>query len=233
MRDKSKSAKLAKRRRSARRELPPVRVTPRIDGGETYERILAAAGKLLGDVGFERLTTNAIVAQAGLTPPALYRYFNDKYDVVEVLARRLLQRQNDAYATWLMQNGTWEVLENPVEFLKEWYRLAAELITRDPSALWVMRALRAMPNLAHIRLESQRETTDRLFEFYRRLKPDEDPKRLWARLRIRVEIGWVVDELALEENRVPHHILFSEVARLFDPAFEKPSKSPGALARRR
>ena len=231
MRDKSKSAKLARRPRPARREPPPVRATQTIKGGETYERILAAAAELLGSIGFERLTTNAIVAHAGLTPPALYRYFDDKYDVVEVLARRLLQRQNDAYATWLLQNGTWEVLENPVEFLKEWYRLAAELIAHDPSALWVMRALRAMPNLAHIRLASQRETTDRLFEFYRRMKPDEDPQRLWARLRIRVEIGWVVDELALEESRVPHQILFSEVARLFDPAFEKPSAQLAAPPR--
>ena len=68
---------------------------------ETYEKLVAAAGKLLGEVGFEKLTTNAICARARMTPPAFYRYFTDKYEILEVLARRLLKRQNDAYAVWL------------------------------------------------------------------------------------------------------------------------------------
>lgn len=184
-------------------------------GGETYEKLLRATADLLAEIGFERLTTNGIVARAGLTPPALYRYFRDKYGLVEVLARRLLKRQADAYAAWLMKTGAWRVLEQPDDFLPGWYRIAAEIVAGDPSALWVMRALRAMPNLAHIRLDAQRETTDQLFEFYRRLHPEADPATLWARLRVRVEVGWIVDELALEEDRIPQEVLFAEVARLF------------------
>lgn len=47
----------------------------------TYEKLIKAAGELLGEVGFEKLTTNAICAKAGMTPPALYRYFHDKYEI--------------------------------------------------------------------------------------------------------------------------------------------------------
>ena len=43
---------------------------------ETYERLLDVAGALLGEVGIERVSTNLIAARAGVTPPALYRYFN-------------------------------------------------------------------------------------------------------------------------------------------------------------
>jgi AcrR family transcriptional regulator len=206
---KKKSAKPPAAEKSTRRD-PPTGGKPL----ETYEKLIAAAGELLSEIGFEKLTTNAICAHVGMTPPAFYRYFDDKYEIVEVLARRLLKRQSDAYAIWLMKGDSWAILEKPAEFLEGWYRIAADIIATEPGAMWTMRALRAMPNLAHVRLESQREITDRLFEFYRRILPDVDRELLWTRLRIRVEMGWVVDELAAEEDKLPHDILFQEVARL-------------------
>ncbi|MBV8684596.1 MAG: TetR family transcriptional regulator, partial [Caulobacteraceae bacterium] len=39
-------------------------------GKDTFESILATAGVLLAEVGFERLTTNLVCERAGLTPPA-------------------------------------------------------------------------------------------------------------------------------------------------------------------
>ena len=181
---------------------------------ETYAKLIAAAGELLGEVGFEKLTSNAICARAKLTPPAFYRYFRDKYEVLEVLARRLLARQNDAYAAWLLQGGSWADLERQSKSLEEWFRIAADIVAREPGAVWTLRALRALPNLAHVRVESQRMNTNRLFEFYRRVLPELDPQLLWYRLRVRSEFGWVVDELAVEEDRLPHDVLFREAARL-------------------
>src|SRR5262249_31941379 len=52
---------------------------------QTYERLLDVAGELLAEVGVERISTNMICARAGMTPPALYRYFKDKYAVLEAL----------------------------------------------------------------------------------------------------------------------------------------------------
>ena len=52
---------------------------------QTRERLLDVAGELLGEVGIERISTNMIAARAGVTPPALYRYFGDKYAVLEAL----------------------------------------------------------------------------------------------------------------------------------------------------
>jgi AcrR family transcriptional regulator len=187
----------------------------------TYDQLVAAAGQLLGEVGFEKLTTNAICARVGMTPPAFYSYFNDKYEILEVLARRLLKRQNDAYAVWLFESGSWSIQEKRTEALCEWFRIAAGIVANEPGAIWTMRALRALPNLAHIRLESQRMNTDRLFDFYKRIYPHADPKQLWYRLRIRSEFGWVVDELALEEDKLPHDVLFREAARLMSKAVDE------------
>ncbi|MGC1303947.1 MAG: TetR/AcrR family transcriptional regulator [Caulobacteraceae bacterium] len=189
---------------------------------ETYEKLITAASDLLNEVDFERLSTNMICAKAGLTPPAFYRYFRDKYDILEVLARRLLKRQADAQALWLMQRDSWSILEKPGDFLEGWYKRAAEILAEEPGAVWTMRALRAMPNLAHVRIEAQREITDRLFAFYRRILPGVDADALWVRLRLRVEIGWIVDELVFEEDRVDRDLLFHEAARLFDKPMPRP-----------
>jgi AcrR family transcriptional regulator len=209
-RKRAESAKARSHKKKADLREPPSGGKPL----QTYERLIAATGELLAEVGFERLTTNAICARASLSPPAFYHYFDDKYEILEVMARRLLKRQNDAYAAWLFKGGAWSSPDKAVEALEEWFAIATEITHSEPGAIWTMRALRALPNLAHVRLESQRQSTDQMFAFYRRLLPEIDPTVLWCRLRIRSEFGWAVDELALEEDRVPKAILLREAARI-------------------
>ena len=184
----------------------------------TYEKLMLAAGELLGEVGFEKLTTNGICARASMTPPALYHYFNDKYEILEELARRLLKRQSDAFAIWLFQGG-WQSAADRSQRLEEWYHIAAKIVAEEPGGVWTMRALRALPSLAPVRLESQRTFTDQLFAFYRQIMPNVPPDILWYRLRIRAEFGYSVDELAIEEDRIPRDILFREAARIVASAF--------------
>ena len=74
-------------------------------GKNTYEVVLATAGEVLAEVGFERLTTNLVCERAGLTPPALYRYFPNKYALVSELARRLMEAQDEAVFQWLDEGG--------------------------------------------------------------------------------------------------------------------------------
>ena len=187
---------------------------------KTYNGLLNAARHLLDEVGFERLTTNDICMRAEVTPPALYYYFTDKYDILEEIAYDLLNRQNDALFAWLFNGGAWVVggawpLEDQASrSVAEWYRIAADIVANEPGAVWTMRAIRALPNLANVRLASQRMLTDRLFELYEPLVDDVDRDLLWRRLRILVEFGYMVDELFLEENRIEPEILFEEAARL-------------------
>jgi AcrR family transcriptional regulator len=179
----------------------------------TYDKLIRAAGELLGEIGFEKLTTNAVCARAGLTPPALYHYFQDKYELLEALARKLLEKQTEAFAAWASQGSRWKDPGGRAA-LEEWFRTSIELTLSEPGAIWTLRALRALPNLAHIRLESQRKVTDTMFHHFRPLYPSVPSAALWCRLRIIAEFGFNVDELALEEHRIPHDVLFREAARV-------------------
>src|SRR5882757_7039977 len=72
---------------------------------DTYEVILATAGEMLRDMGFEQLTTNAICERAGLTPPALYRYFPNKYAILKELGDRLMIAQDELVLEWIDGGG--------------------------------------------------------------------------------------------------------------------------------
>src|SRR6185436_12353021 len=68
---------------------------------DTYERILEVTAQTLADVGIERLSTNLVCERAGLTPPALYRYFPNKYALLSELGQRLMQAQNERIGDWI------------------------------------------------------------------------------------------------------------------------------------
>src|SRR5580658_2946195 len=72
---------------------------------QTRDHLLDVAGELLGEVGIENISTNMICARAGMTPPALYRYFKDKHAVLETLGQRLMDRQNALLFAWLDRCG--------------------------------------------------------------------------------------------------------------------------------
>jgi hypothetical protein len=59
-----------------------------------------------------------------------------------------------------------------------------------------------------------------MFEFYRRVYPDIPPDVLWCRVRVVAEFGFSVDEIALEEDRVPPEILFHEAARVLGVPYD-------------
>lgn len=180
---------------------------------QTYERLLDVAGELLGEVGIERISTNMICARAGLTPPALYRYFHDKYAVLEALGRRLMDRQNAVLEAWIARHvdgGIAAMSEHVEELLEE-----NAAVTRDePGAVWILRALHASPRLVHVRLESHRYVTDKLTEAYVRHLPDIDRDALWQRLRLGVELGFAADEMLYEETRVSAELVFVSVAQM-------------------
>jgi AcrR family transcriptional regulator len=115
---------------------------------------------MLTDVGIERLSTNMVCAQAGLTPPALYRYFPNKYALLSELAQRLMQRQNELIPKWItpeVLTGSVEDLEHALpELLLDTYKVTKQ----TPGGVWILRALRAVPTLQKVRLDSHALVTD-------------------------------------------------------------------------
>ena len=179
---------------------------------QTRERLLDVAGELLGEVGIDRISTNLICTRAGLTPPALYRYFSDKYAVLEALGQRLMQRQNVVFEAWLERaDHSLEALRDGIEAL---LHETAAVTAAEPGAVWILRALHASPRLVHVRVESHRHVTDLLVEAYLRYLPDIDREELWQRMRLSVEMGFAVDEMLYEETRIPAEVIIRHAARL-------------------
>jgi len=141
----------------AKESAPSSRATPKARpsqqrAAETYERILAAAAEVLCQVGIERLSTNLVCDCAGLTPPALYRYFPNKYALLEELGRRLLEKQNaqiDGRINAELLAGPLERVEDVLTgLLLDTYRVTAE----TAGGMWILKALRAVPSLAWVPL---------------------------------------------------------------------------------
>nr|WP_243853877.1 TetR/AcrR family transcriptional regulator [Sphingopyxis panaciterrae] len=179
--------------------------------------LLDVAGELLALVGIERVSTNLICARAGLTPPALYRYFGDKYAVLEALGRRLMDRQNAVLDAWIARyaGGGLDAMANHIgELLAE----NAAATRAEPGAVWILRALHATPRLVHVRLESHRYVTARLTDACARHLPGADPEMLWGRLRLAVELGFAADEMLYEEDRVAPDAIFGAVAGMLKTA---------------
>jgi AcrR family transcriptional regulator len=180
---------------------------------QTRDRLLDIAGELLGEVGIERISTNMIAARAGVSPAALYRYFKDKYAVLEALGRRLMDRQNALLFAWLDEHKAGG-LDALGAHTAELLRRTAEITDNEPGGVWILRALRAVPQLSHVRVESHREVTDAMLEVYAPLLPKVNKRRLWQRLRMTVEYGYAIDEMLHEEDRIPREDVLREAAAM-------------------
>lgn len=184
----------------------------------TRERLLDVAGELLGEVGIERISTNLVAARAGVTPPALYRHFGNKYDLLGALCERLMRRQDDVLIAWLDRwrgAGAAALSAN----LGELFRLTAAVTDAEPGGVWIERAMRAVPQLAPIRVASHRYVTDAITAVYADLTPHIERAVLWRRVRLAVELGYAVDEMLHEEDRIARDGLFADAARAIEAIF--------------
>lgn len=184
---------------------------------QTQGRLLDVAGELLAEVGLDRISTNMIAARAGLTPPALYRYFDDKYAVLEALGRRLMARQNAVLENWIAGHAPGGIV-SMADHIGDLLAENAAATRAEPGAVWILRALHASPQLVHVRLESHRHVTDRLADACAPHLPGIDRKTLWSRLRLAVEIGFAADEMLYEEDRVSSPAVLAEVAAMLRSA---------------
>ena len=191
---------------------------------DTYEAILETAGELLGEMGFEQLTTNLICKRASLTPPALYRYFPNKYAILRALGDRLMQAQDELIYRWVDDGG---LSPGPVE---EMVASAAELQARVveatrafPGGLGILRALRAVPILHQLRLESRDAVADPFLQSMRTTLPAWPDHPLRPIMRLMIELQNAATEMIVEEgDAVPG--VASEAARMFILYFNDLSK---------
>lgn len=185
---------------------------------QTREMLLDVAGTLLAEVGIERISTNLICRRGGVTPPALYRYFNDKFAVLEALGARLMERQNAVLVAWI-ETHLPRGIEAAAAATETLLRETAQVTRSEPGGVWIERALHATPRLEHIRIASHRFVTDRLTEALAPLLPHVPRAAIWRRIRVAVELGYVTDELLHSEEALGEDALFAETGALLRAAF--------------
>ncbi|MEU4420247.1 TetR/AcrR family transcriptional regulator [Actinoplanes sp. NPDC024001] len=68
-------------------------------GERRMAEILDAAAGVFAEAGFERATTNAIAAAAGISPGSLYQFFPNKPALAQALADRFVTEMDTAHRT--------------------------------------------------------------------------------------------------------------------------------------
>ncbi len=180
----------------------------------TYEAILTAAAELLIEVGVERISTNLVAERAGITVPALYRYFPNKYAVLNALGAALMDRQNRVFREWFEKyrdaNDPLVLLGNIFEVLKQTYD-----VTREQSGgLEVVQALRAVGPLQEVRLASHRLLAEQFAEMASEIlgRPVDDD--LMNQARVTIDMGYAIVEMALEDETLKPQNILREGANL-------------------
>jgi AcrR family transcriptional regulator len=189
---------------------------------ETCERILDAAAHLLGEVGIERLSTNLICERAGLSPPALYRYYPNKYAVLAELGVRLMMSQNELLEQWAAPSTMKLPAARFEERIRQLFLDTLEVTRKAVAGEWITRALRAVPSLAPVRIESHEHVTGLLVAAFAVAWPAVPEARVRLVSRLAIEVMYSAQELlvddatldATEVASVMSHMVTTQVVQL-------------------
>lgn len=179
---------------------PIVRKKPRDKrAAATYDLILDTAAELLEEAGFDKLTTNLICKRAGITPPALYNYFPDKYAILQMLGQRLMASQDKIVSNWLAAMGTRKVTGAD----------AAEMLLRhheadkaQVGAKWIWRSLRSIPSIEHVLLESKQNVCQWSVDNFMQACPDADRSIVEVKHLVMVEIGTSILQMLIDDPQL-------------------------------
>ncbi|MEZ6000912.1 TetR/AcrR family transcriptional regulator [Hyphomonas sp.] len=179
----------------------------------TFETILAVTGDLLSEVGFERLSTNMVCKRAGLTPPALYRYFPNKYAILHELGRRLMEAQDQAVFDWLRKGGIdAKSFQASADSILRIQKRVNEITKLFPGGAWVVRVMRVIPVLKEVRLESRDLVSAEILAALRKNLPDIPEDRLEMATKLTMELMFSATEMALEnperEDEITQEVSF-------------------------
>jgi AcrR family transcriptional regulator len=166
---------------------------------DTYEAILAATAALLQEVGIERLSTNLVCQRVGISPPALYQYFPNKYAVLHELGTRLMDQQNALLQAWAtpatMRLPPAAFTASLLQLFATTHQLTSELTAGD----WITRALRAVPALHHVRTSSHDHVTGLVHDAFMAAYPLADSGRVRTTVRVVIECVYAALELLFDD----------------------------------
>ena len=182
---------------------------------DTFELILDTAGRLLDEVGLERLSTNLVCRRAGISPPALYRYFPNKYAILRELGDRLMGLQDQAVFEWidaggLAPDGFEAAVAGNVRLQEQVIAITREF----PGNIFVLRAIRAIPILRDVRLASTDRVAQAIADAMIATGHTAPRDRLTASARLTTELAYSAMEMVLEDPARDARQICTDVARM-------------------
>lgn len=185
---------------------------------KTYHRILSETAKLLESQGLESISTNIIAAQVGISVPALYRYFPNKYAIIYTLAARLSDDQNQILVDWYSQYiaplGS-QALD--LRHLDKLLSATLKVNQQHTAALSIIRTMRALPQLQALRLQSHSNMANLLLEALAQQYSKTVTPTLSAQFRLLLEVANSALDMALEDDELPNKLLLQETQQLITP----------------
>ncbi|MFK8048203.1 MAG: TetR/AcrR family transcriptional regulator [Halioglobus sp.] len=178
----------------------------------TYEAILVSAAQLLIEVGVERISTNLIAERAGITVPALYRYFPNKYAVLHALGAAMMDKQNEVGLLWFERLETLSQPELLLENIEELLKLTYKVTCKQLAGLEIIQSLRAVGPLQELRLQSNRLVADQFAALIAEVLGWPLTPVLTMQSRLSVDMGYAVVELAMEDSTLSSDEVLSQGA---------------------
>jgi AcrR family transcriptional regulator len=142
--------------------------SPRASHRDPVEGILAAAGELLDQQGYDGLSTTAVAARAGVSTATLYRLFPDKHAILRALVEQLQSERAEAAARLYDGIGAGGDWRKP---LADAVREALRLRLSRPGGRSTRRALQTSPELWLWDQQHSEELARRLARAMLRRKP--------------------------------------------------------------
>ena len=178
----------------------------------TYERLLEATGELLSEHGYERISTNLIAEHAGVSPPALYRYFRDKYDLLGAVGKRWIGMKDQLILDIgvQMKSDPEYILTPPMleELLDEMVSITQNFVGGET----IMKCLRTVPQLNHIVNESHDEMARSLSSTAVSVYPELDESEIYRQVRLSMEIGYSAMEYVIGDPSVDRKITLRDAS---------------------
>lgn len=168
----------------------------------TIENILRTAGELLEEQGFDNLSTSLICDRAGLTPPALYRYFPNKYAVVMEMGQRVLAEQHEVYVRWIKGGGLGSGARQ--EIFQSLHTMAVtmiEAVQAKPGGRELCQILRTLPALSMMRRRVREHSLDVTMIYLSQFDLAAPEPRIRRVLNLLMEIFLVSIELIMDDDQ--------------------------------
>ena len=163
----------------------------------TFERILDAAADLLEEAGWDGFNTNLLAERAGLTVPAVYRYFPNKLAVVSTLAERVIDEWNQWLADYTAAAmGT----QDPVEVWSDFVDVYVRRIRGTKGGLAVRRAMGASPPLRELDRQDSEAIARRLAPLLRHHNRELSVAQARDAARVLIESAVALTDVAFDTS---------------------------------